>query len=74
MNDAEVSPAGITTLAGSVAADEFELESATAMPPVGAGPESVTVTTTFVVALPFTVVGVTLKPTSVGAVTVRFAV
>ena len=56
LNVAKILPAAIGTVDGSVAA-VLELDRLTFSPPVGAGPVSVTVPITAVVALPFTVVG-----------------
>ena len=67
---AEVEPAAIMTDAGGTA---FVLEddSVTVVPPVGAGPEIVTVPTEL--APPITVVGLSESDTRVGAVMVRVA-
>ena len=64
---AEVLPPGMVTEAGTVAAKVFELESLTTMPPVGAGPDSVTVPTTEVDELPTTLDGLTDTDTKVGS-------
>jgi hypothetical protein len=53
-------PAGIVTLAGTLAAELSELARLTLTPPAGAGPESVAVPVTTVEELPFTEVGETL--------------
>ena len=55
---ADVLPAGTTTVAGAAAADLLELDKEMVAPPVGAGPERVTVPVTAVVDFPFTVLGV----------------
>ena len=67
-----VDPAGTITVAGTVAAAVLPLESATTMPPVGAGPLRVTVPVEG--APPDTLVGLGLKEESEGAVTERTVV
>ena len=67
-----VAPAATVTLAGTVATEVRLLERVTTAPPVGAGPESVTVPVDG--AGPLTVVGFRVKALSVGAVTVNVAV
>jgi hypothetical protein len=67
-----VAPAATVTLAGTVAKEVKLLERVTTVPPVGAGPESVTVPVEG--AGPMTVVGFRVKALSVGAVTVNVAV
>jgi hypothetical protein len=47
-----VCPAANVTVAGTVAAGESELARATTIPPLGAGPDNVTVPVTTVVELP----------------------
>ena len=69
MNVALDLPAGTVTVAGTVA-DGSELVSLITKPPVGAGPVNVTVPVTAVVALPLTVVGVTLSDFNLAARTV----
>ena len=69
---AVVVPAATVTLAGTVATEVRLLERVTTAPPVGAGPESVTVPVDG--AGPLTVVGFRVKALSVGAVTVNVAV
>jgi uncharacterized membrane protein len=66
----EVAPAGIEVVVGTVALEEFEVN-VTGKPPVGAALLIVTVATEL--ELPVTEVGLTVSDTSVGAVTVRFA-
>lgn len=61
---AEVLPAAIVTVAGTVAAPELELARAIESPPVGAGPEIETVPVTAVVELPFTELGETASDES----------
>jgi hypothetical protein len=61
-----VLPAAIVTVAGTLAAAVFELDKPTTTPPVGAGPDIVTVPVTTVVELPFTVVGETVRDTKAG--------
>jgi len=67
-----VVPAVTVTLAGTVATEVKLLERVTTVPPVGAGPESVTVPVDG--AGPLTVVGFRVKALNVGAVTVNVAV
>jgi len=52
VNLADVAPAGIVTVAGTVAASGFELLRVTITPPVGAGPDRVIVPVTSVALLP----------------------
>lgn len=72
VNVAVVAPAATVTLAGTVATEGRLLDRMTTAPPVGAGPESVTVPVDGEV--PFTVVGLRVRELSVGAVTVKAAV
>jgi hypothetical protein len=67
-----VAPAATVTLAGTVATEVRLLERVTTVPPVGAGPDSVTAPVEG--AGPLTVVGFRVKALSVGAVTVKVAV
>jgi len=67
-----VAPAATVTLAGTVAAEVRLLERVTTAPPVGAGPESITVPVDG--ESPLTVVGLTVRELIVGAVTVNVAV
>lgn len=67
-----VPPAATVTLAGTLATEVRLLERVTTVPPVGAGPESVTVPVDG--AGPLTVLGFRVKALSVGAVTVNVAV
>jgi hypothetical protein len=60
-----VAPAGIVTLAGTLAAPVLLLESATIAPPAGARPVSVTVPVEF--CPPDTLVGFNVSEESVGA-------
>jgi hypothetical protein len=71
---AVVAPAATVTDAGTWAAAVLELVSVTTAPPVGAGPESVTVPVEGL--LPTTEVGLTLTPlrAAVAGVTVNVAV
>ncbi len=64
-------PAGIVTVAGTVASAGIELVSVTFNPPVGAGPESKTVPVTAVFELPLTVEGETDTDASVTGTTVK---
>jgi hypothetical protein len=73
VNVAVVFPAGTVTEAGTPAALMAELFRAIAIPPVGAGPERVTVPLTTVVETPFTVPGETETELNVGAVIVSGA-
>lgn len=57
MNVTDVLPAGIVTVVGAVTDEVSELVRVTVMPPVGAGPERVTVPVTTVEEPPTTVVG-----------------
>jgi hypothetical protein len=68
----DVLPAGTVTLEGTVATEVRLLESVTTEPPVGAGPERVTVPVEGV--LPLTVVGLSVKELSVGEFTASVAV
>jgi len=70
VNVTDVLPAGIVTVDGG-AAEVLELASVTTAPPVGAGPEIVTVPVTIVLELPCTVVGETATERRLGGVTVR---
>jgi len=72
VNVAVVAPAGTVAVAGTVAAEVLLDESATVRPPVGAGLLIVTVPVE--VLPPATVVGLSVRPEAVGAVTVRLAV
>jgi len=63
LNEALDLPAGIVTLAWTVAAAVFELERVTVNPPAGAVPDNVTVPVTPVEELPLTVIGDTLSAT-----------
>jgi hypothetical protein len=60
-------PAGTTTEAGTLAAELFELFSVIVKPPVGAGLLIATVPITFVLELPCTELGTTVKDTKEGA-------
>ena len=72
-NVAEAEPAATGTLVGTVAADVFELESETRIPPAGAGTFNVTVPVE--PEPPVTLDGLTDTPERAGAgVTVRTAV
>jgi len=57
LNVTDVLPAGIVTVVGAVTDEVSELVRVTVMPPVGAGPERVTVPVTTVEEPPTTVVG-----------------
>lgn len=71
LNDWEVWPAGIVTVAGTVPAAGVSEESVTTYPPVGAAPEIVTVPTDS--DPPTKVVGLMTRDVGTGAVTVRAA-
>ena len=71
VNVALVAPAATVTLAGTVAADVLLLPSVTAAPPAGAAPFKVTVPVEEVP--PVTLVGLSVTPEGIGALTVRFA-
>ena len=71
LNVAVVEPAATVTVVGTVALSVFELRE-TEIPLVGAGPAKVTMPTE--IAPPITGVGATLRPVTVGGVTVRVTV
>jgi hypothetical protein len=73
VNVAVVLPAVTVTLAGTVATAVRLLESVIVAPPVGAGPDSITVPVDDCIP-PLTVVGFSVSALSVGAVTVKTAV
>ncbi len=66
-----VAPAGMVTLAGTMATKGALLDRVTTVPPAGAGPDRVTVPVEEL--KPFTVVGFKVKDESTGALTVRMA-
>src|SRR2546428_402349 len=68
-----VAPAGMVTLEGTVAADVLLLESATAAPPAGAGPYSITVPVEDS-RPPVTLVGISVSEERIGGSTVSEAV
>ena len=72
VNVALVLPADTVTLEGTVATEVELLERVTAVPPVGAGPESVTVPVEG--EGPMTVVGLRVRELATAATTVRVAV
>jgi hypothetical protein len=63
----------MTIVAGTLAADGFELDRLTTSPPAGAAEPIVTVPFTVVLAFPITVVGLTATDTRVGGWTVKVA-
>ncbi len=66
-----VMPAGTVAFLGTVATEERLLESATVVPPVGAGPSSVTVPVDELP--PCTLIGLRVKDDGVGSLTVKVA-
>ena len=66
VNVAVVAPAGTVTDAGTLAADAFELERVTTVPPAGATAFRVTVPVTTVVEPPFTEVRFRVNELSLG--------
>jgi hypothetical protein len=64
---------GIVTAAPTQAAELFEDPILNVMPPAGAADPRVTVPTTFVAALPFTVAGLTFKDVRLGGLTTSTA-
>ncbi len=73
VNLAELWPANIVTMSGTLSAEVSELISVILSPPVGAGPDSATVPVTLVVELPLTEEGETDRLVSTAARTVNVA-